>query len=124
MNIQDLEEANHGDGYANEHQRQFAHECSQREPRSQALIDALNENKFCVVVAGPDYCPHTDAIMGQKESLCSSHNDREAAGLALQAILTDDEQQCDDFDYYILPLVMVVSDNLVTDGGGDDDPPF
>ena len=110
MNVQEREELDYGDGYANEHQRQFAHECAQRETRSQALIDALNDDKFCVVAAGPDYCPHTDAVMGQKECLCSAHDDRQAAETALAEI---DHDPHDEASYYVLPrqnIVLVVTD--------------
>lgn len=75
------------DGYQNDYQRAFAHSCSERQPRSQALIDALNEGKYCVVLAVPDHCPVTDAVMGEHESLISAHHNRHEADLALENAL-------------------------------------
>ena len=56
--------------------------------QGRTLIEALNDSKFCVVAAGPE----------RNESLCSAHDDRQAAEAALAEVARDDAS-----NYYVLP---------------------
>lgn len=88
------------DGYQNDYQRAFAVSCSEREPRSEKLTQALKAGRYCVVLACPDHCPATDAVMGDHESLISDHGSRHEADVALANAL--DVYSDPDSSVYIL----------------------
>lgn len=91
--------------FSTENELQMAFRQSQRERvRDERIRNELKAGKFVIAVEYVDYCPRTDAFMGMAEAFRSSHETREEAEVAMNAI-----NQHDDDEHYhvILPALTV-----------------
>jgi len=103
MTLQEQEELDYQMGVATEQQNAYALSCMERKPDDKAKINALvDQGRFVVVVRGPEYCPHTDALLpGSRQLCCGDYATREEAMAALLKEVGDDPDP--DLNYTILP---------------------
>lgn len=103
MTPQEQEELDYQMGCATEQQNAYAVSCMDRKPDDTAKInDLVSQGRFVVVVEGPEYCRHTDALLPDARQLhCSNHATREEAMVALLKDVGDDPDP--DLNYFILP---------------------
>ena len=93
MNAHEIEDLHHGDGYRNESQR--VHSVSTNALRNQnakkeMLIDGLLAvGRYVVKLTGPEYCPHTDATIGNR--IVFSHYDERWQAERAAEIQADEE---------------------------------
>lgn len=89
--------------YRNELQAGLEWSRANRKPDDSGSIDlALLGGYYCVVSEGVEYCPVTDASMGTRRVLVSTHLSREEAEAAA---FREGEHDGDDCWTYVLPLV-------------------
>ena len=82
-------------------QNAFAWSSMNRQPDDSAKIAAaVAAGKFVVVLESPEYCPSTDAIMGCRKTVLSTHNSRQEADRALDA---ESRDLPEDMAAYVLP---------------------
>lgn len=90
MNIQELEELQHGDGM-NEQQRVLAWNSLNTHGDEAKINKLIDDGLFVVVNRRTVYCPSTDAIMGSRLYLEASFPTRELAEEGLGKIEEDPE---------------------------------
>lgn len=127
MNIQELEEQDHNPFGETDYQRVFRHSSATREPDdSQKIRDELAKGKHLLILETLDYCNHTDAIIGIRKTILSSHDNHDAALLAQAG--EDLIRFGDSFNedhYYILPQQPITNIKELEAGPpATDDSPF
>jgi hypothetical protein len=114
------EHLDHMMGSASEQENALAWSRMNRRPDDSGKIDAeVSKGNFVVVLDGPEYCPSTDALMGSRKVLHSTHKSREAASLVLNGLGDMDEVQA-----YILPRPVVKPLSVEARQIMDDEIPF
>ena len=98
-NIQEQEEIDYQMGAASELQNAYAWSRMNRRGDDPQINRELAAGRFIVVEEGLEFCPSTDATMGTRKFLASSHPTRQEAEAALASLPGGDDEHWT----YILP---------------------
>lgn len=97
--IQEQEDHDYQMGVASDAQNAYAWNSMNRKGDDPNINKEIAQGHFVIVAEGPEYCPSTDAVLGSRKILLSTHKTRDEATTALHAI--DDPDP--DLSIYILP---------------------
>ena len=123
MNIQEREEMDYRAGAATDMQNALAWSMMNRKGDDPAIAEALAAGRFVVVAEGVEYCPLTDAIMGSRALLHSTHATRADAESAVHGAMGPDPDY--EIRVYILPRKPIAPAPVrATDPADDDVLPF